>query len=125
MSSIFDSEVYQRRNHTPWTQISLHDFIKEMLYNDYDAEANQDTGVILECKYNSRMDTRKMWTLTWTGEDGKRHSVWSKHYYLVLWRAAQMELNTRQRVSAEKSRDEMKICQDAHLPNECPNCGAK
>lgn len=90
MTSMFDSMVRARREHTPWAHISLTALMKEL------AEEGEQ-NVTLTCTYDYKQVTRCWWTLEWTDEAGQKHSVGSQQYDLCLWRAAEMVMQQRER----------------------------
>lgn len=99
MSSMFDSKVYDRRNHTPWSVMSLVSFISDAIMHYISGEAHDplDAEVVLRCRYRHDVASRKWWTLEWKDCEGTRREVSSQHYDLLLWRAAQAEKDAERR----------------------------
>lgn len=89
MGSLFDSFVRSRREHTRWASVSLLSFLKEMIWNGTDTP--HENTFILRATYRPDVSSRIWYELEWTGMDGKRHSVSSQSYDLLLWRAAEVE----------------------------------
>lgn len=87
MSSLFDSNVYQRRNETPWAEMSLSAFMDEMMFSG---------KVTFSCEYRPRVASRQWYTIEWIDEDGIQHSQCAQEWDLCLWRAAQIELQVRE-----------------------------
>lgn len=88
---LFDSKVYQRRNETPWAIMSLPAFMKEMAING-------QAEVSFSCKYRPSVASRFWYTITWTDEQGTQHSASSQEWDLCLWRAAEIEIQTRRSI---------------------------
>jgi hypothetical protein len=120
MGSMFNSEVYRRRNHTPWAEIKVIDFACEMAVQGSEADAAlaQAQGLVAR-KYHSgtndfllivqyRPDTSsRFWFVAkWTGADGKRHQAEGQTIELCMWRAAQRELDVQKEVDAKGGSDE-------------------
>lgn len=105
MGSWFDSLVYHRRNQTPWASVGFLRFVKEMLWNE-PLESSIDKGA-REIHYESRVvftatnrpdvASRVWYELEFTAYDGKRKSVSSQDFDLLMWRAAQVEIEARER----------------------------
>ena len=95
MGSMFDSEVYARKRHTPWARISLLSMISELVQNDGDG----DGKVSLSAQYRHDVASRIWCTLEWTSEDGKRKEVSAQTLDLCLWRAAHSELLCREKIA--------------------------
>jgi hypothetical protein len=68
----------------------------------------QNHAVILRATYRGDVASRMWFELEWTGEDEERHSVQSQEFDLLLWRAAQAELQARQ--DAEYRRRDIVFC---------------
>lgn len=114
VSSLFDTEVRERRLHTPWAKMGLVHFMKEMALNvPYGDDVNVfDHEVVLKVHYRHAVASRFWWSLEWTGEDGERHLVDSQEFDLLLWRAAEAEMRVREK---QKKKEE------AEKTKECPN----
>ena len=99
MTSMFDSEVYQRRKHTPWARMSLLAFAKEVMFNEPDLGEVQRKWVPQQVKLTiaPRKDVSSgVWyELHWVGCDGQQHYVSSQEYDLCLFRAAEVELQNQ------------------------------
>ncbi len=108
MTSLFDSAVRSRREHTPWARISLLAFMQEMAWNKPPDANAWEHEIVLKCHLRPAVDTRLWWTLEWTGADGERHSVDSKEFDLLLWRAAEMESRIQEKVEAEHKAEAQK-----------------
>lgn len=89
MGSLFDGKVYQRRNQTPWATMSLAAFIKDVAINQ--------SPVTLTCCYRPDVASRFWYTIEWTDSHGEKHSASSQELDLCLWRAAEIELQARNR----------------------------
>jgi hypothetical protein len=87
MGSLFESEVYAARNHTPWAAIKLAELMRDL--------ATEGSDVKLECAARPSVASRFWWTLSWTTEDGRRWLVDAQTLDLCLWRAAVREQKTR------------------------------
>ncbi len=96
MSSAFDTDVSQRRNHTPWSIMSLTAFMRDMAVSTIDFEK-----VTLTCHYRHSVASRYWWTIQWTDEQGEKHEASAQELDLCLWRAAEMELKARARAERE------------------------
>ncbi len=96
MSSMFDSNVRDRRNHTEWAVMSFTAFMKDMAIN-----ANRDIGertnppVTLSCRYRPDVASRFWYSVHWTDERGHEHTAEAQELDLCLWRAAEMEIRAR------------------------------
>ena len=105
MTTLFDSDVRIRRNHTPWATMRVQAFMKEMAYNIFQGDKRDaiENRVILECHYRHQVASSFWWTITWTGEDGQRHSAEAQELDLCLWRAAEIEMRIRRKIEQKKS----------------------
>lgn len=102
MTSLFDTQVANRRKQTQWARINLLAFMREMAYNA-PFEANiWEHEVVLKVHKRHDVSSRMWWTLEWTGADEQRHSVDSQDFDLLLWRAAEMESQIQERVDQER-----------------------
>ena len=95
MGSMFDTNVRERREHTPWATISLTRFFREMVWNEVDAP--DENAVQLTVRYRHSVASRMWFRLEWTGEDGERRAAEAQEFELVLWRAAEIEMHARER----------------------------
>lgn len=105
MSSMFDSMVYQRRNHTPWARISMHAFIDEMMWNAPTPGLNGEEKphrVTISCDYRPEVSSRKWWSMKWICCDGSEREASSQYFDLMMWRAAQIELQAREQMDSEQ-----------------------
>jgi hypothetical protein len=93
MSSLFDTEVYQRRNHTPWASVNFLHFVRDMVWNG--TAEPLENEVVFKARYRNDVASRVWYELSWTGEDGERHYADSQDFGLLLWRAAEIELKAR------------------------------
>lgn len=115
MSSMFDTNVYNRRQHTPWAAVNFMAFAKEMTENGAAADAKlaEQEGISLRNYHSAKNDfvlivqprpdvSSRFWFIAkWTGEDGRRHQVEAQYFDLCMWRAAQVELDIQKRLEAE------------------------
>lgn len=97
MSSLFDSAVYVRRNHTPWATISVFRFLKDMCFND-----DQNRNMSLSVHHRPDVASRFWWTINWTGADGERHEQSAQELDLCLWRAVEAELQIEERLETSQ-----------------------
>ena len=99
MTSMFESEVYQRERHTPYTRIDLIRFMKAMAMDDTLHEKQLPATVGLNVVYRKDVASRFWWTISWIGPDGERHEQEGQHLDKCLWRAvtAQVKLEERQK----------------------------
>ena len=95
MSSMFDSQVRDRRDHTPWARVDVQRFMIHAGWNGTDNPLEQ--GAVLSVHYRPSVASRMWWRLEWTGEDGQRHNVEAQELELLLWRAAEAEMQARAR----------------------------
>lgn len=102
MGSLFDARVYDRRNHTPWSIVSLTSFIGDVVMNFGLGGNRCDAEVVLKCKYRHDVASRLWWTLSWLSAGGERRQVSAQRYDLLLWRAAEVELRDRKRKEGVK-----------------------
>jgi len=84
---MFESEVYQRETHTPFTRIDLIGFMKTMALDGSNFEKQQNHEVTLSVVYRKSVATRFWWTLSWIGADGERHEQSGQELQKCLWRA--------------------------------------
>lgn len=102
MTSMFDTRVRERREATPWARVDVKAFMQEMAL---EGGLNPDAPeVTLTCRYRPDVASRLWWTLEWTGEDGQRHTAGSQDFRLLLWRAAEAEMQARARSGREGNR---------------------
>lgn len=129
MTSLFDTLVRERRNHTQWAHINAFQFMKEMALNSPHDANKWEHEAILKVHYRPDVSSRYWWTIEWTGEDGQRYSTDSQELDLCLWRAAQIETRTQE--TQRKSNDGQCVqcksrprIQDYRFPNAvyCNEC---
>ncbi len=108
MTTLFDTDVRLRRNHTPWAKMGLVHFMREMALNvPYgDNVSPFDHEVVLKVHYRHAVASRFWWSLEWTGEDEKRHAVDSQEFDLLLWRAAELEMKIRERMKRNETQQD-------------------
>jgi hypothetical protein len=98
MTSMFDSDVRDRRDHTEWAVMSLSAFMRDMaITGNSQTEERGTYPVTLTCHYRHSVASRYWWTITWTDEHGVKHEASAQELDLCLWRAAEMELRARKR----------------------------
>ena len=97
----FDNEVRARRAYTPWAEISLVQFVRDVMMNE-PASEQDSPGFSLTCDYDHRQCTREWWCLRWTAADGKERRVTSQRYDLLLWRAAHTEAEVRAKLKRQR-----------------------
>lgn len=89
-----DSEL---RTKNPFATISLEKLIGAAMDNvPFDCADFYEHRFELSCVERPDVATRRWYTLSWTGADGKRHHVSASKFGLLLWRAAAIELQTRE-----------------------------
>jgi hypothetical protein len=98
MGSLFDTKVYNRRNSTPWAHVSILSFMREMIWY-------QESPVILTANYRGDVASRIWYSLEWTSADGTRKSTSSQEFDLLMWRAAQIELDSREKMENVRDND--------------------
>lgn len=96
--------VRERRNATPWASMNLHAFMHDMALNG-------QALVSLTCVYRPDVASRFWWTVEWTDEQGEKHEASAQELDLCLWRAAEKELQARQRIE-KKGDDNGKLGRD-------------
>lgn len=110
MGSWFDTEVYQRSKHTPWASVNLHSFISEMLYNEQTQKWGQPLDepkrgeVVLRVVYRPDVASRQWFTLQWVGSDGDLAEVQAQRFDLLMWRAAQTEIKTQDKLARDRAK---------------------
>lgn len=104
MSSLFDTEVRSRRQHTPWASVSAPAFMREAALNEgWQIQGDvAPEGAVLTCRYRRAVSTSVWWELSWTDETGQRRSVGSQDFQLLLWRAAEVEMQARAKAEREE-----------------------
>ncbi len=97
MTSMFDTAVRERREHTPWASVSPIRFMQDAKWNCMSNENHNpwDHQAVLSVQYRQNVATSEWWTLEWTAEDGQRHRVESQSVDLLMWRAAETEMRAR------------------------------
>jgi hypothetical protein len=96
---MFDTDVYQRKNHTPWARMNLFSFMKEMALNKPDDTIE---SVKIEVVYRHSVASRFWWRITWWSEEGTLCQTEGQELDLCLWRAAEMEMRIRRRLEIER-----------------------
>ena len=109
MGSTFDLRVCFRRDHTPWALVSLTRFIRDAVWSVPHGEKASDHQVVLSACYRPDVATRIWYTLEWTSVDGERRCVSSQHFDLLLWRAAEVEMDVRERLKQEGKREQARV----------------
>lgn len=99
MTSLFDTAVRNRKHHTPWTEIDAFRFMRDMAMNGAGTAA--ENAVKISVQYRRDVASRFWWTIEWTGADGERHEQTAQDLDLLLWRAAEAELQIEAKLNAE------------------------
>jgi len=105
VSSLFDSNVRSRRNHTPWAKMSLMMFAKEMALNCgccCKDRMTGDHGFRLNVEYRASVASGFWFTVEWCGSGGQRLSVSSQELDLALWRAAEAETEAQRKAGRDR-----------------------
>jgi hypothetical protein len=102
MSRIFDSLVYARRPHTPWSRMSLLDFAKDVCLRHLEKPAIERCFE-LRMFYRADVATRYWFDVSWSGPNGERLSASGQSLDLALFRAAEIEIQA-QRLADEERR---------------------
>lgn len=102
MSSLFDTAVRNRKQHTPWTEIDAFRFMRDMSMNGIGTDA--ENAVKISVQYRRDVASRFWWTIEWTGTDGERHEQTAQDLDLLLWRAAEAELQIEAKIKAQKEK---------------------
>lgn len=117
MTSLFDTLVRRRREHTPWARMSVSAFLQAAAWNGASSKRDEASKpATLTVVYRGDVASRLWYTLEWAGEDGERHQASAQELDLVLWRAAEMELAARERVNQPKE-------VGPTFTFQCPECG--
>lgn len=101
MTSVFDTEVRRRREATPWARVDVEAFMRDVALNGGRGMHELGDEVTLTARYRHAVSTRLWWTLSWVGEDGERRTVESQDFGLLLWRAAEAEMQARANAERE------------------------
>jgi hypothetical protein len=104
VGSLFDTNVYQRRNHTPLASMNLQSFIRDMVWNGTSDPAKN--CLVLTASYRHDVASRIWYELEWTGEDGERQSTSAQDFGSLLWRAAEIEMKAREKIKREVNQSE-------------------
>lgn len=104
MSSMFDTLVRERREHTPWAKVNAFQFMKEMALNVPSNNSVWEHAAELKVIYRPSVASRFWWTLTWSSVDGERKSVDAQELDLCLWRAAEVETEAIAKLERERER---------------------
>lgn len=102
MSSLYDTDVRNRREHTPWANVNAFRFMREMALNVDDTKPRYEQAAVLSVHSRPDVASRFWWTMEWTGTDGERHSVSAQDLDLCLWRAAESETRIMERLEHER-----------------------
>lgn len=106
MTSLFDSRVRDRRNHTEWATMSLSAFMKDMaISGGSGTEERTNCPVRLTCHYRASVASRYWWTIEWTDEQGEQHRAEAQELDLCLWRAAEIETQIRAKSGEQTQAD--------------------
>src|SRR4051812_8374600 len=112
MGSATDTEVRERRDHTPWTLVDFEKFVNDVALEGSWALPNQPDRprdgdrVIFVARSRPDVHSRMWYELEWTGSGGKRHRVASQYFQLLMWRAAHVEKTVRDRIAGEEQKQE-------------------
>lgn len=115
----FPDQVRERRNHTPWAEIDLRSFARLMAVNGGRADAKNarrdgaepsryssgKNDFLLKVEPRPGTDSGVWYTVRWTGVDGLRHHQAGQNLDNVLWKAAQAEMDARERAGREVEND--------------------
>lgn len=104
MSSLFESQVRSRRNHTPWARMSLLTFAKEMALNcgcSCKDKTKGEHGFRLDVAYRPSVASGFWFTVSWCGLEGDRIMAESMELDLALWRAAEIQLEAQRREAGQ------------------------
>jgi len=99
MTSLFESLVRARRENAPWARISLVAFMTEMIMNEAVEGVSE---VTLSVQYRHEVASRRWWTISWVGEDGKRHEESAQELDLCMWRAVEREIQVREEIERKE-----------------------
>jgi len=102
MSRIFDSLVYARRRHTPWSRMSLLDFAKDVCLRHLEKPAIERCFE-LRVFYREDVVSKFWFDISWTGPTGEQLSTCGESLDLALYRAAETEIQA-QRLADEERR---------------------
>ena len=106
MSSLFESKVRDRRNHTEWAMMGLSAFMRDMAVSggsqaisgqERPPEGHVSYPVKLTCQYRHSVASRFWWSIEWTDEQGIERRAEAQELDLCLWRAAEIELQVREK----------------------------
>lgn len=107
MTSMFDTDVRDRRDHTEWAVMSLTAFMKDMaICGNSQTEEQETCPVTLTCHYRHSVASRFWWIVQWTDEQGLQHEASAQELDLCLWRAAEMESRARKKQEQPESEGE-------------------
>lgn len=105
MSNLFDTMVSIRRKTTPWARVNPFIFMTEMATNV--GEGNSEA--ILTVQPRPSVASRRWWTISWVGQDGKRHEESAQELALCLWRAAEREIQIEEEIDRKEKEEEGKV----------------
>jgi hypothetical protein len=91
MSSLFETDVYQTRQITPWANINLEYFLRDLARDSYDIPQPVSLSVVSRPSVASRF----WWVITWMSIDGEERTIAAATLELCLWRAAVREKQLR------------------------------
>jgi hypothetical protein len=91
MSSMFETDVYQARQITPWANINLEYFLRDLARDSYDIPQPVSLSVVSRPSVSSRF----WWVITWMSIDGEERTMAAATLELCLWRAAVREKQLR------------------------------
>jgi len=98
MRSVFAAKVSERRRHTQWAVIDLEYLLRDLAWNERKDHAKKT--VILKVVFRHDVTSKMWWTLEWTAQNGERKALGAQSLDLLLWRAAQLELESREEEGA-------------------------
>lgn len=102
MSSLFDTLVRNRRNHTKWARMSARAFMEEMVWNGAAKKiGDQAVPVSVSVVYRPDVASRMWFTVTWPSENGDVLEASAQELELALWRAAEMEASRQKHAPDE------------------------
>jgi len=109
MTSMFETEVYQRERHTSYARISLVAFMRDMALNAQNF-AGQGLEITLTCQYRHSVASRFWWTISWVTPDGERREMSAQTLDKCLWRAVTAQINIEAKQKADDHQKEFESC---------------
>ncbi len=85
MSSMFETEVYQRENHTPFTRISVTELMKTLAM---EIPEGGEKEITLSVRYRHAVASRFWWALSWVDKNGDTRTMEAQTLEKCLWRVA-------------------------------------